>query len=325
MELYPWQREQWQRLVPRLRDKTLPHALLLTGIPGLGKNHFARRLANSLICEQRNTDGMACGSCRNCQLFCAGTHADVHIIQPLEAGKSIGIDQVRDLQQAVNLRTQGHYKVVIITPAEKLLHNAANALLKTLEEPAGNAVIMLVTHRLASLPLTVRSRCQRIVFNPPSEEVALGWLKGRDEDEAVLASALAMTDGAPLAAAELMHSELAAVRQRVLNDMDSLLNGRADPVAMAESWCKRDAKSSLHWLQRMAIDLVRLGTCSSPPLLYNKDAQKGLQEIANRIDLTRLHHLCAKVNEALRLSESSVNAQLLVEDVLITFKTAGVR
>lgn len=322
MELLPWHHEQWQRLVPRMRDKTLPHALLLTGIKGLGKSAFARRLANSLVCQRRGLDEMACGVCRDCQLFGANTHADVHIVEPLEEGKSILIDQIRDLQQAIFLRTQGHYKVVIITPAERLLRNAANALLKVLEEPAGNAVIMLVTHRIASLPLTIRSRCQRIVFHPPSVDVALSWSKGQSSDEAALRSALALSDGAPLAALELMHSEQAGVRQLVLTDVENLLSGRADPVAMADKWHKRDAKTCLHWLQRITIDLVRLGACPNPPLLYNKDAQKSLQQIANRIDLLRLHSLLAKVNEGLRLSELQINPQLLLEDVLITFNAA---
>lgn len=322
-ELYPWQQEQWQRLLPRLRDKTLPHALLLTGIAGLGKNNFARLLANSLICEQHVTNEMPCGVCRNCELFLAGTHPDMRIVKPNEDGKSISIDQIRELHHAVNLRTQGYYKTVIITPAEQMPRNAANALLKTLEEPAGNAVIMLVTHRLASLPLTVRSRCQCILFRPPGEDAALHWLKGRNKDEAALLSALALTDGAPLAALELVSSELASVRQQVLTDIEALVAGRGDPVAFAESWYKHDAKSSLHWLHRITIDLVRLGSSPRPPKLYNKDAQKRLQEITNRLELTGLHALLIKISKTLRLSDTSANTQMLVEDLLIAWQTVA--
>ncbi|HSW52736.1 MAG TPA: hypothetical protein VLG93_05865, partial [Sulfuricaulis sp.] len=132
-ERYPWHGALWSALARQFEQ--LPHALLLQGRPGLGKHDFAVQLAQALLCEQAR-DGMACGQCHCCRLFAAGTHPDLAGVGLVEDAKSIAVDQIRALGDFLSLRPHtAARKVVIISPAEAMNINAANSLLKLLEEP----------------------------------------------------------------------------------------------------------------------------------------------------------------------------------------------
>jgi len=172
---YPWQRPLWQGLLDRLRDGRLPHALLLSGPAGMGKQEFASRFSRAILCDSPNEDGSACGQCRGCQLMQAGSHPDYLLVAPEEEGKAIGIDAVRELARFQALKSQyGRQRVIQLQPADALNPNSANALLKTLEEPAGDTILLLTTDRPMALLPTIRSRCQKIIFRPmatPTEEI----------------------------------------------------------------------------------------------------------------------------------------------------------
>ena len=212
MTLYPWQQSQWQILQQSRRHGRLPHAILLTGPQGLGKEEFALYFAQSLLCEQSGVDGEPCGQCRACLLYQAGNHPDVTVISPLEGKKNIGVDQVREIGQYLALKAQysGH-RVVVLTPAETMNVNSANSLLKTLEEPSPGTVLVLVTHRPAQLPATIRSRCQEIRFGTVTPEQGAAWLKARGNgaDGELL---LALADGAPLKAARFADDNMIQAR-----------------------------------------------------------------------------------------------------------------
>ena len=156
-----WHATAWQQLQTSHRQQRLPHALLLSGEAGIGKAEFAARLAASLLCEQPHVDGQACGTCHACQRLGAQTHPDRFRLEPEEPGKAIKVDAVRQLIR--NLSLTGHYggyRVVTVEPAELMNTNAANAFLKTLEEPPANTLLILITASPARLPATIRSRCQ---------------------------------------------------------------------------------------------------------------------------------------------------------------------
>jgi DNA polymerase III delta' subunit len=174
---YPWTHAQWTQLHQRRQQQRLPHALLLAGPPGLGKADFARDLAQSLLCEQPTAAGMACQHCRSCARFTATTHPDFLVVEPEEPGKAIKVDQVRDLISQFALAShQGGYRIAIVQPAEQMNLAAANSLLKTLEEPPADSLILLISARPSLLPATILSRCQRLEFAPPAHELALAWL-----------------------------------------------------------------------------------------------------------------------------------------------------
>src|SRR3569833_523405 len=194
------------------RGGRLPHALLLTGPQGMGKQRFAENWMAGLLCEAPDAEGCACGVCRSCQLLAAGNHPDYRQLTPPEEGKVIGVDQVRELIQYVALTPQyGRYKIALIHPADKLNINAANSLLKTHEEPPSHSLLMLVSARPRRLPDPVRSRCQLVHFSPPPDEVAAGWL-AIQVSVAAPGQLLKLADGAPLRALELAAADELALR-----------------------------------------------------------------------------------------------------------------
>ncbi|MDD5180759.1 MAG: DNA polymerase III subunit delta', partial [Gallionellaceae bacterium] len=212
-KLYPWQDELWQRWVG-LRTR-LPHAILLKGAQGIGKFDFAMNIAQSLLCEMPLADGLACKDCSSCHWFSQDTHPDFRLIQPdalsaqeeeneggKKPAKQISVDQIRALANFSNLSAhQGGFRVVLIHPAETMNANAANALLKTLEEPSGRMLFVLVTHKPQQLPPTILSRCITLAAPMPSPEASAAWLK--QQGIADPAALLAQAGFAPLQAARL--------------------------------------------------------------------------------------------------------------------------
>ena len=155
--------DQWCNLQARIAADRIPHALLLSGPVGVGKKQFARRFAAALLCQQPADNRVACGHCSACHLIAAGSHGDYIEISPEEDSRVIKIHQIRSLCEELGLTAQlGGHRVAIIQPADVMHNAAANSLLKTLEEPRPGVVIVLVTAKLGSLPVTIRSRCQRM-------------------------------------------------------------------------------------------------------------------------------------------------------------------
>ena len=174
-ERLPWHRPQWQRVERGVREGRVPHALLLRGAAGNGKARFAARLAAALLCR---SDSPPCRACESCRLCAAGSHPDRFEVTIPEDRREIVVDQIRDLVHSVSLTARlGGYKAVIVNPAEQMNRHAANTLLKTLEEPPGATVFILVSSNHALLLATIRSRCQMVDFPVADREIALKWLR----------------------------------------------------------------------------------------------------------------------------------------------------
>ena len=175
-ERLPWHRSQWERMERSIRAGRVPHALLLHGAAGNGKARFAARLAATLLCR---SSGPPCGECESCRLYAAGSHPDRFEVTVPEDRREIVVDQIRDLVHSVGLTARlGGYKVVIVDPAERMNRHAANTLLKTLEEPPGATVFILVSSNHALLLATIRSRCQMLDFPVAGRDLAVEWLRG---------------------------------------------------------------------------------------------------------------------------------------------------
>ena len=231
--LLPWQQSQWDHIVMRIQQDTMPHALLLNGAEGIGKQRFAEHLAAAITCQSSIADG-PCGVCKSCSLQQAGTHPDIILITPEEKGKAIKIDAIRDLIEMSGKTTQnGKQRVVIISPAEAMNRAAANALLKTLEEPVPSTQILMVTHALNRLPATILSRCQRLDFRQIPNDLASEWLE-LQLDTSLASQALAFTGGAPLLALE--HSERVAAASERLQNLLQIAQRTINPVSIAEKW-----------------------------------------------------------------------------------------
>ena len=172
----PWLVKDSAAVLGRADKGALPHALLITGIDGIGKQHFAQALAESLLCEKRRPEG-ACGQCDSCAQLLADAHPEYLKLVPEGANASIKVDKVRELVTWLQLTAaKGSYRVALLEQADSLNRSAANSLLKTLEEPGDNAVLILVASRPGSLPATVQSRCQTITLRLHDKEAAIDWL-----------------------------------------------------------------------------------------------------------------------------------------------------
>lgn len=262
MNLQPWLQPLWDGLRARIDAQRFPHALLLTGPVGLGKRDLAQALVARLLCPSPGADGRACGSCRGCMLLGAGTHPDRVLVQ-LEArddGKlrtEITIDQVRALGERFAARPGfGGWQVGLIDPADRMNTAAANALLKTLEEPAANTALILVADEPARLPATIRSRCQRIELRPPEAATARAWLVAQGADAASVEEALQLADGNPGAARSLLDAEAGRALDALVADLNDAARGRP-LAAIAARWTEQDCEFLFAMLARLVLLSMR--------------------------------------------------------------------
>lgn len=259
----PWQQEPWQRLVSRFPK--IPHAILLSGLPGTGKRQFADQLAAWLLCLNRSSidnHQHACGECSSCQWLKAETHPSLLRISPEVDNKGklsqfIKIDQIRELMPFVQQTGKG-WRVIIIEPAENLNSAAANALLKTLEEPGEQVTLILVSDQPLQLPATIRSRLQQYRVGEVTHQQALVYLTANGNfDPAQSQLLLNLSGGAPLAALAMAEQPEFLARQDWIHDWQKLLEQRLSPVTLSGNWQKRlslpEWLNLLQWMIRDAI------------------------------------------------------------------------
>lgn len=314
---YPWLDALWRGLLLRKGEGRLPHALLFSGPSGLGKQHLASGLAQSILCENPLGEGTACGQCRSCKLFRAGTHPDYLLIQPEEDKKSIVVDQVRKLDAFQAMK--GHYahgKVIVIAPADRMNINASNALLKTLEEPTAGTVLILSTDRPMTLLATIRSRCQQVVFAPAARSVAGPWLKQQLSGPVDEQSLLAMAADSPLLALEWADTAYQERREKLFAQLEQIRKG-ADPLTVASEWSAEGKGQTLAWFYSWVSDMIRLKNNPETATLANPHLRERLQALAERVDLNALFRLLESVQEGIRLLQTQVNDLLVMEALLL--------
>jgi DNA polymerase-3 subunit delta' len=237
----------------------MPHALLIHEAPGAGGEWLASWAAQLVLCEA----GAAapCGACRACRRVQALQHPDLSWIRPLEDSRQIRIEQVRELAAELALTSHGGgYKVGIIAPADALNRFAANALLKTLEEPPAATLLVLVVTQPSRLPPTIVSRCQRLRVRAPARGAATAWLTAT-RGAADWDAALDVLGEAPLLAAQSDATELVAVGAETRATLEALASGGggADPVAAAERWVRSQLPLRLLCFERWLTDHIRRG------------------------------------------------------------------
>ncbi|MEN8217651.1 MAG: DNA polymerase III subunit delta' [Pseudomonadota bacterium] len=318
----PWHNTLWQQVLRRCQQDSLPHALLLCGPPGMGKALFSQRLYKTLLCEQPLADGQICGDCKPCHLLRADNHPDLLRLSPA-AGKQITIDNIRELIQFCTMMTHyGHHKIAIINPAEAMNRNAANSLLKILEEPPPNTLIMLISHRPMALSATIRSRSQRLDFSRPDRTLIQTWLRNHsDKGNAELQLLLNLSAQAPLAALTLTETDDMAKRRELFDDLKRLHSDQNNLVSVAEAWSKMDAPQILRWMLSWTMDIIRYACTRQTQYLINQDRQEALQRLAKQSDLHDLFELLDLLQSTYQSITGNVNINLqgLFETIAITW------
>lgn len=316
--IYPWQESQWQQLGKRRKNNSLPHALLFSGLAGVGKLDFAQQLSAALLCEQQAD--YACGKCHSCSLLKAGNHPDFLLVEPEESHKAIKVDAIRQLVTYFNQTAQyAQGKVVVLNPADHLNIAASNALLKTLEEPAENHRLILLSERSAALSATVRSRCQLLNFPLPNNELAMQWLSDQKIDQPD--ELLRLADGSPLRARSLSEGDFLKEREALFLDWRAFLSNKTSLVALSAQWSKLDIQHVVHQLLSWTTDLLRLKQLNEPAL-QNQDHQAVLIKLAGFCLSEDLYHYYDSLLQAKRilLKNIALNKQLLIEKHLIFWK-----
>lgn len=314
----PRQTPSW--LADALRDiraadaaNRVPHGLLIHEAPGAGGDWLADWTAQFMLCTQR--DAAPCGSCASCRRVMAGVHPDLLRMNLLEDSRQIRIEQVRELSAELALTShQGGYKIGIISPADWLNRFAANALLKTLEEPAPRTLILLVATQPSRLPATVLSRCLRIRIPAPSRAQATAWLEeacGPGDWNAVLD----IIGEAPMTAAQAVPAEVVQIGKQVRGALSDLMAGRADPVALAEDWSRAELPLRLRCIENWLTKLIR-ERLGAAPFLTDVRAVPYLPRAETVLNTRELFSLLDGARELGSALESPINRGLALESLL---------
>lgn len=339
--IYPWQQRNWQHLIARYRCQNLPHALLFGGAVGLGKLHFARCFARFLFCNNKTQDADPSAwltfpvcTCHACALFYAGNHPDFFLLQPEAENKALKVEQIRELiSELSSTASQGSWQVVIIDHADAMNTAAANALLKSLEEPLGDkTMLILVTAAVAQLPATVASRCQKLAFVSPSFAESSAWLQqqlmayGRRIESAEITAAIKFSHAAPLAALSLLAHEQLGLYDKILRELLDFLAMRVDGdvVKCAESLASVDVHVRFLVTQFLNVcnDLIKCHLRSAPMFLMNQQYSVELQKISSCFSLPHLLWCMEKLIDTQKTLTLNIalNKQLLIENLLLNFK-----
>lgn len=267
MNLYPWLQPAAVRLNAAHTAGRLPAALLLHAAPGIGAEALLNHFAQLRFCTEASPP---CGHCNQCRRAAAGEHPDFIIVGPDPESRlgQISVAQVRELSEKLSLSSyEGHGTVVALNPADALNRNAANALLKTLEEPRTDAHLILLTAAPSLLPATIRSRCPKLQVPAPEREAALTWLAQQKPAYAAdWPAVLELLGVAPLEALEADVPHLLAIRQDVQRLLSEAMRGRIDVIRTAETWAKDELPLRLRGIENcLTVELlaVRAGTRSS--------------------------------------------------------------
>ena len=327
-ELLPWQADAAAQALAR--RASWPHALLVTGQRGIGKRGLALHFARALLCEAPRVGGAPCGTCASCTYAAAGHHPDLRVVEPHDVDEEgerkpldvIPIKHVHGLIEWAHITShRGVAKVAVIVPAEAMNASAANALLKTLEEPPPATYLMLVAHQAGRVPPTLRSRCLRLAAPKPSAEGAQRWLAEQGVAEA--ATVLAQADGAPLLALGLAD---AAWQEERAVWLGALAKPKALPAlalaARVEAGAKDERKDRLtlaiDWLAAWTIDLARVAAGGEPR--RNPDFAEALRALASAVAPVALFRYHRLLIEQRALVAHPLQPRLVAETLLLGYR-----
>lgn len=322
-----WHQKTWQQLIKIKLSNKLGHALLFCGPKGIGKLEVANEFAKVLLCNKPNNEEM-CKECQNCYFLKANTHPDLFLIQPEDNSRTIKIEQIRSLSADLSKTAQqGGYKIAILNPAESMNLYAVNALLKTLEEPTENTLLILVSSNPQSLPATIRSRCQQIIFSCPDRRVVREWLLEQDStsithDNIDLLLSLAMN--APLLALTLADKKDSFLEQeKLFTNLMQFRNEKSNILFLAARYINEDLFLLCQHLLLITSDLVKIkfGVNKQCVIVIDPLQQELAKKLLQSLNYDRLFYYFDRLLQLEKqlLEGINLNKQLVVEDIFLDF------
>lgn len=317
----PWQQQNWQHLSAYLQQNRPPQALLISGIKGVGKTLLAKQFANTILCEDVNEYGLYCRVCKACQLFNAETHPDFFSLRVSEKSKTISIQQIREMTAELTLKPQfASFRVVIIKAAETMSPAAANAFLKTLEEPGNDNVILLVSAKPYLLPATIISRCQKMIVQTPDPTLARNWLTQQLSEGIDVDSLLDMTYGAPLLAFQYAESDLSQRKLQCIKGLQALAIQQTSPLLLAEQWQDITPEQVVDWLMSSVNMICKYQVLAGEQQAIRTELEENLKQMAFKLDLKKLLEFYDYLVLMKKMQQTQANNLLMLEEILIRWQ-----
>jgi len=297
------------------------HAYLFAGPPGLGRRTLALRFAQALNCQTPVEAGIPCGTCRDCKQIAAMQHPDLTIIQAESEGGTLKVDQIREARRMLALKPyQANYRVSVFLRFQEANDNAANALLKTLEEAPSYAVLILTADNPEQLLPTIVSRCEVLRLRPLKIEDVMRDLESRGVESGQAKLIAHISGGRPGYAHQLIESDsLLEKREERLNDLQGLISAsRVEKFAYADKLSRdKDAmrQAILIWLSYWRDVMLRSAQAETP--LVNVDRNVEIEDLAERVDLSAARTVVSGLEDVLEKMERNVNSRLLAEVLLL--------
>lgn len=317
MRFTPWQESARERISGQLDKQKLPHAFLIEGPEGIGKLSFALSLAQKFLCS--NDEGIeACGHCTACNLMKADTLTDLQLIQPIDS-KQIKIDQIRGLISWVNKTSQrGGLKIAVVNPAHQMNHRSMNALLKCLEEPTPNTLIILLSSQAGKLLPTIRSRCQAEKFVIPEREQALAWLNEVSPELENVSLKLDIAGGIPTLA-QTINRDFLKTRLTLAKALKSVIAEKGSALTVVRLFKKPNVESLLTVSSLIFADCVKLKLSNNDILIQNNDLLDEMRMISQHCSAVYLMSAYERVCKDLAKvrSTSNPNEALLFESLMM--------
>jgi len=265
----------------------LPHALLIHDTAGGGGDWLANWAASVAMCL--SPDEAPCGKCLGCVRVANNQHPDLIRVVPTEDSKQLRIEQVRELAQELSLTShQGGYKVGILSPADSMNRFAANALLKTLEEPPSRTLLILVASQPSRLPATILSRCQKLKVRAPTRAESLEWLRathGAGQGVEDWDGVLDVIGDAPFAAADVDPKAIPALGTETRRTLEEMEAGTGDPVSTAERWHRSDTALRLRCFETWLTDRIERQPAPTPRARALFELVDGVRELRSTLDV----------------------------------------
>ncbi len=314
MTLYPWLRSGLDGWRHSIDQQTVPTSTMLVSQPGMGAGILVKQMAASVLCK---TGSHPCGLCHSCNLLAADSHPDFHQVAPEKGSKMITVEQIRTINRFAQESSQlGGYRVITISPAEAMNESAANALLKTLEEPPVDCCFILSVHQVSSLLPTIVSRCRQLHIAQPDQESVVSWVS-RELGETIAPYVVKLNGSSPLSVIEFIQSKANQEFEQLATGFIQFLEAPSNRLIDFSRQINKNADMHLTWLWYLLTDAQK-----SHFSIVHADAIPHSANVCLLCPYPLLYQQTQSLTDMMKQLKlySGLNSELLITDWLLNFK-----